>query len=94
MYQIKIEKSALKQLKALPKYVVESFALKFKQLSIDPFIMPGVDTIKNPKSIGISEDVAYRIRVENYRAIYVIEHEIVTITIIEIAHRSEVYRKK
>ncbi|MBK6978576.1 MAG: hypothetical protein IPH28_17000 [Cytophagaceae bacterium] len=44
--------------------------------------------------MGISEDVAYRIRVENYRAIYIIEHEIVTITIIEIAHRSEVYRKK
>ncbi|MBK6978577.1 MAG: hypothetical protein IPH28_17005 [Cytophagaceae bacterium] len=46
MYQIKIEKSALKQPKALPKYVVEGFARKFKQLSIDPFIMPGVDTIK------------------------------------------------
>ncbi len=94
MYLVKIEKSALKQLKSLPTFIIESFKNKFEILSKDPYQMTGVETIKSPKSIGLNIDKAYRIRVENYRAIYVIEDAIVTITIIEIEHRSKAYRKK
>jgi len=63
-------------------------------LSQDPYSMNGVYTISNPKSIGLDVPVAYRIRVADYRALYIIEDKIITITIIEIEHRSQVYRKK
>ncbi|MDZ7935729.1 MAG: type II toxin-antitoxin system RelE/ParE family toxin [Emticicia sp.] len=55
--------------------------------------MTGVDTITNPKSIGINDTTAYRIRVEDYRATYTIEDDIITIFIFEIEHRSKVYKK-
>jgi mRNA interferase RelE/StbE len=58
---------------------------------------------KEPKPHGIEkltdfelEDVffrsLYRIRVGNYRVIYAIEDQIVTITIVRIKHRREVYK--
>ena len=35
----------------------------------------------------------YRIRKGDYRIIYSVEHEIVTVTILKIAHRKKVYRR-
>lgn len=60
----------------------------------NPYELTGVDTITNPKSVGIDATIAYRIRVENYRATYTIEDEILTIYIFEIEHRNKVYRQK
>ncbi len=94
MYNLRIEKNAEKAIYKLPLHVAEGFKKKFKTLIEDPYNMQGVDTIKNPKSIGLDVIIAYRIRVAEYRAIYIIEDEIITITIIEISHRSKVYRKK
>jgi mRNA interferase RelE/StbE len=78
----------------LPKFILDGFIKKFKLLAENPHLMSGVETIKNPNSIGLEFEKAFRIRVENYGAIYAIEDEIVTITIIEVEHRSKVYRKK
>ena len=94
MYNVKLSKQAEKFLVKLPKFVVAGFVQKFEKLAIDPYSLTGVDTITNPKSIGVETDIAYRIRVENYRATYTIEDEILTIFIFEIEHRSKVYRNK
>lgn len=37
---------------------------------------------------------SYRIRVSNYRIIYTIEDDILTIEIIKIGHRKNIYKKK
>ena len=34
----------------------------------------------------------YRIRKGNYRIIYAVEHSVITVTILKIAHRKDVYR--
>lgn len=89
-----MSKQAEKFIVKLPKFVVTGFVQKFEKLILNPYQMPGVDTITNPKSVGIEAQLAYRIRVENYRATYTIEDDILTIFIFEIEHRNKVYRKK
>lgn len=81
-------------LRKLPSFVVKGFTAKFLQLAKDPYNMAGVDTIKNPTSIGIPERVAYRIRVEDYRATYTITEDTIVTYIYEIEHRSKVCRKQ
>ncbi len=94
MYKVALSKQAEKSFRKLPSFVINGFVKKFEKLSIDPYDMAGVDTIKNPKSIGMNTEIAYRVRVENYRATYTVEDSTITIYIYEIEHRSEVYRKK
>lgn len=40
---------------------------------------------------GSDQDDFYRIRVGDYRVIYTIENELITIFIMKIAHRKDVY---
>ena len=94
MYNVILDKKALKAFEKLPKHVVKGFRDKFEKLAQNPYAMAGVDTIKNPKSISLPVEVAYRIRVTDYRAIYTIQDDVITIVILDIEHRSEAYRKK
>lgn len=36
-------------------------------------------------------DSLYRVRIQDYRVIYLIENEIIKVTIIKVGHRKEVY---
>jgi len=36
---------------------------------------------------------AYRIRVEDYRIIYIIEDKVLLVTVIDAGHRREIYRR-
>ena len=94
MYKVVLDKKALKAFEKLPKHVVKGFRDKFEKLAHDPYVMAGVDTIKSPKSIGLPVEIAYRIRVTDYRAIYTIMDDIITIVVLDIEHRSEAYKKK
>lgn len=40
------------------------------------------------------ESGLYRIRVQDYRIVYRIEDNIVTVTVVKVAHRKEVYQEK
>lgn len=93
MYKLELNKKATKAFDKLPTYVITGFREKFRKLVENPYQMTGVETITNPKSIGLLVDKAYRIRVENYRAVYTINDEVITIYILDIEHRSKVYKK-
>ena len=47
-----------------------------------------------PKAQKLATREAWRIRVGDYRVIYLVEGATVTITVIRIAHRREVYRSR
>ena len=85
MYQITIKKKAEKELSKLPKQVLSK-------------IVSAIDHLEtNPKPVGhkklqASDENAYRIRVGDYRIIYVIAEEIKIINIRKIGHRKDVYR--
>ena len=82
-YHIEIKKSAQKEISKLPKEVLPKIIQTIESLSKEP-------TPQN--SIKLTNDEKYRIRVGNYRILYSIVHEIVTIYVVKVGHRKDVYR--
>ena len=85
-YKIEWRQSAKKELKNLDKQII-------------PRILQAVENLAdNPYSSGsqklIGSDSIYRIRVGNYRIIYNIQSSVLTMEVIKIGHRREIYRKR
>lgn len=84
-YTINIHKKASKFLADLPEPYRSNIVRAISNLS------------DNPRPFGyikLTGEEAYRIRVGDYRIIYEIFEEIITIDVIRINHRREVYKKK
>jgi mRNA interferase RelE/StbE len=83
-YQIEWKESAQKELRRLPHLVVGR-------------IITAVDALaENPFSSGVVKltgaEYSFRIRVGDYRVIYTVEKAVLTIQIIRVRHRRDVYR--
>lgn len=64
---------------------------KIEELALEP--KPhGCKKLKNFDLPGTDANTYYRIRVGDYRVIYTIEDEQITIFILKIAHRKDVYQ--
>jgi mRNA interferase RelE/StbE len=82
-YKIEIKKSAAKEIENLPSVVLKRVVTHIQELGNDP------------RPVGykkLSGDEKYRIRVGDYRILYEIEDEVVTVYVVKVAHRKEVYR--
>ncbi|MEH1931118.1 type II toxin-antitoxin system RelE family toxin [Nostoc sp.] len=83
-YKVEILKGALKQLKKLLPELQERIQLKIDDLATEP--RPnGVKKLKGKEN-------AYRIRVGEYRVIYDILDDILVVNVVELGHRSKVYK--
>lgn len=82
-YQLKIKKSAEKELANLPSDTIIVIRNYFLLLSSNPFLQ-GYKKLKGFKNL-------YRIRVGNYRIIYSVHHDVLIIEILKIAHRKNAY---
>jgi len=84
LYKVVISKSAEKTIYQLPQKVAEKIVSLIKELE------------KFPRPIGCKKLHAlknwYRIRYGNYRIVYSISDNILTVEIIRIAHRKDVYK--
>ncbi len=85
-YKIEWKQSAKKELKKLDKQII-------------PRILQAVENLAdNPYSLGskklIGSDYIYRIRVGDYRIVYKIKSSVLTIEIIKVGHRREIYRQQ
>ena len=84
-YKIDIISSAIRDLKKLPKNIL---------LEVDKAILFLSD---NPRPDGckklVSSQNRYRIRIKDYRVIYEIKDNILTILIVKVSHRRDVYKK-
>jgi mRNA interferase RelE/StbE len=82
-YRIILVKRAQKELESLPKKDQKRVARVIDGLETDPFI-----------GKQLQGDLAgwRAIRVWPYRIVYVVEKQIVTVTILRIGHRKDVYR--
>ena len=83
-YKIEFKKSAVKELYSIPKNELEKLITQIHNLA------------ENPRPVGckkLSKDEKYRIRVGNYRILYLIEDNKLTIFIVKVGHRKNVYRK-
>ena len=83
-YRIELTKAAERDLLAVPKPVLKRLDACILGLADDP-LPPGVKKLKDSNGL-------YRVRVSDYRVIYRIEQEILTVLVVKIGHRREVYR--
>ena len=84
LYKVVIERYAQKQLEKIDRKMIPVIKAAVLDLAIDPRPQ-GYEKLK-----GIN---AYRIRVGNYRIIYEIHDNIITVVVVDIGNRKEVYRR-
>jgi len=82
-YKIEFKKSAVKELKSIPKKDLKKFLSKINNLSDNP---------RPNGSVKLTSREQYRIRHGNYRILYSIEDDLLVIFVVKIAHRQDVYK--
>ena len=85
IYKIVYVSTAEKELAKLPENDFLKVQRAINSLSENPF-PPGHIKLEGTK------EKLYRIRKGNYRVIYSVEKNIITVTILKIGHRKDVYR--
>ena len=85
IYRIEFRPAALRDLKNLPRDVLDRISRKVSALT------------ENPRPLGVEklsggEVDFYRIRIGDYRVLYTIQDKVLLIIIIKVRHRREVYR--
>ena len=83
MYVVVLKKRADKQFERLPDRDQTRILLALQSLREDPF---------SGKKLDGDLDGFYVIRIWPYRIMYIIEKKIVTVTVVAIGHRKDVYR--
>jgi mRNA interferase RelE/StbE len=84
-YKVKISKSVRKKdVPSIPKADVAKIVKRIEALADNPF-PEGAIRLKGREE--------WRIRQGDYRILYVVESDIVTVFVIKVGHRREIYRK-
>ena len=84
-YKIEWKQSARKELKKLQKKAIAKILRTIETLSDNPY-PPGSRKLHGA-------EYTYRLRAGNYRIIYSVYSDILTIEIVRIGHRKEIYRR-
>lgn len=82
-YRLLISRSAEKEIEHLPDGLRRLVVRRILALADDP---------RPQGSQKLSGEDKYRIRQGDYRVVYTIEDAIVTVTVVRVAHRSDVHR--
>lgn len=82
MYQLKIKKQARKALEKAPEHIRRKFEDELRQVVLSP---------RDSKKLQGFED-RYRIRAGDWRAIYEIDDDTITVTVIKVGPRGDVYK--
>jgi mRNA interferase RelE/StbE len=82
-YRIVFKRSVAKDLRPIPNQDVRRILDRIDQLAENP---------RPPGAERLTGDEKYRIRQGRYRILYTIADEIVTVTVVRVGHRRDVYR--
>ena len=82
-YSILFRRSVLKDLEVLPKKDVQRILEAIRTLAVDP---------RPPQSQKLSGREQYRLRQGTFRILYVIQDDVLIVTVVKVGHRREVYR--
>lgn len=82
-YRIEIKRSAAKELQKIRQKDRERIIERIRALSGDP---------RPPQAKKLSGEEKYRVRQGDYRILYQVHDEIVTVVVVRIAHRREAYK--
>ena len=83
IYRVIVLPSAQREIQKLSREIQARIVARITQLENDPRPHGAI------KLVAFDE---YRIRVGNYRIIYTIDDTIVTVTVVHVGHRRDVYR--
>lgn len=83
-YRIYLRKSAAKELKKLPKPTIQKVIKRIESLTIEP---RPIDCVK------LTGQELYRIRQGSYRIVYSIQDAVLTVWVIKISHRKDIYKR-
>jgi mRNA interferase RelE/StbE len=83
VYKIYFKKSVEKDLRLIPKKDIGKILERIKSL---------IDNPKPPNCEKLTDQERYRIRQGRYRIVYSIQDDDLTIWIIKVAHRKDIYR--
>lgn len=84
MYQVRIERKAIKKLAKIPEPYYSKIKLAILDLANNPFP-------QNYKQLKGRN--AFRIRVANYRIIYEIQEDLLLVDVIDLGHRKDIYKQ-
>ena len=82
-YNIKIKRSAEKEIKKLNKQALKRILQKLDELALNP---------RGYNSIKLSNESKYRIRVGKYRILYEIFDKTLIVVVVKVSHRKDVYK--
>jgi mRNA interferase RelE/StbE len=82
-YRILVRRSAEKEIARLPDATRRAVVQRIRALGEEP---------RPPGSQKLSGRDGYRIRQGDYRVVYTVDDAVRTVTIVRVAHRSDVYR--
>ena len=83
-YTIQFKPLALRQLEKLPRETQKRLGVRIEALRDDPF------PAGCKKMLGVSD--AWRIRAGDYRVVYQVHRGILTVLVLMVGHRREIYR--
>ena len=83
MYELKIERRAVKFLKKVEKKQKDAIVQAIEALRVEP---------RPHGAKKLADRPGFRIRIGQYRIIYVIEEKEVLIYVLDIGHRKNIYR--
>ena len=81
-YAVSLTSRALRLLRKLPANVRPAVARAIGDLAADP----------RPPGVGRGPDGTYKIRVGDYRILYDIQDDELTVLVVKLGHRSDVYK--
>ncbi len=84
MVELRISQAAAKSLRKAPAQIAARIRRKLDELADDPFADANVEKLTGHPG--------YRLRVGDWRVLYLVEREVLVIHVIEIRHRKEIYR--
>lgn len=85
MFSIEYSKAARKALKSMPRNTAKLIIEKIETLAHDPFA-------PNNNARKLSNHPGYRLRIGDWRVVYLIHEEALVIAVVRIAPRGEVYQ--
>ena len=85
MFKVEYSKSARKALKAMPRNVAGLIVEKIGALAVDPFA-------PNNNVRKLTSHPGYRLRVGDWRVVYLIHERALLIAVVRIAPRGEAYQ--
>lgn len=82
-YKIVFKRSVAKDLRGIPKKDVRRILKRIDALAREP---------RPAGAEKLTGDEIYRLRQGNYRILYTVEDDVITVTIAKVGHRRDVYR--